>query len=54
MAAGMGGDGVRVHTRAELKAALDRAMATRGRFQLIDIPSRAACCRRRCSALWPG
>lgn len=37
MAAGMGGDGVRVHTRAELKAALDRAMATRGRFQLIDI-----------------
>jgi indolepyruvate decarboxylase len=37
MAAGMGGDGVRVNTRAELKAALDHAMATRGRFQLIDI-----------------
>ena len=37
MAAGMGGDGVRVNTRAELKAALDRAVATRGRFQLIDI-----------------
>lgn len=37
MAAGMGGDGVRVQTRAELKAALDHAMATRGRFQLIEI-----------------
>ncbi len=37
MAAGMGGDGVRVSTRAELKAALDRAFVTRGRFQLIDI-----------------
>lgn len=37
MAAGMGGDGVRVTTRAELKAALDRAVATRGRFQLIEI-----------------
>ncbi len=37
MAAGMGGDGVRVNTRAELKAALEKAMATRGRFQLIDI-----------------
>lgn len=37
MAAGMGGDGVRVNTRAELKAALDKAIATRGRFQLIDI-----------------
>ena len=37
MAAGMGGDGIRVSTRAELKAALDRAMTTRGRFQLIDI-----------------
>ena len=44
MAAGMGGDGVRVSTRAELKAALDHAMATRGRFQLIDIthPARRA------------
>ncbi|MDD5334001.1 MAG: indolepyruvate/phenylpyruvate decarboxylase [Rhodoferax sp.] len=37
MAAGLGGDGVRVNTRSELKAALDRAVATRGRFQLIDI-----------------
>ena len=37
MCAGMGGDGVQVNTRAELKAALDRAVATRGRFQLIDI-----------------
>lgn len=37
MAAGMGGDGVRVSTRAELKAALDKAVITRGRFQLIDI-----------------
>jgi indolepyruvate decarboxylase len=37
MASGLGGDGVRVNTRAELKLALDQAMATRGRFQLIDI-----------------
>ncbi|MFZ4623978.1 MAG: indolepyruvate/phenylpyruvate decarboxylase [Rhodoferax sp.] len=37
MAAGLGGDGVRVGSRAELKAALEQAMATRGRFQLIDI-----------------
>ncbi len=37
MAAGLGGDGVRVRTRAELKAALERAVATRGRFQLIEI-----------------
>jgi indolepyruvate decarboxylase len=37
MAAGMGGVGVRVRTRAELKSALVRAMANRGRFQLIDI-----------------
>ena len=37
MAAGMGGDGIRVNTRAELKAALEKAMSTRGRFQLIDI-----------------
>jgi indolepyruvate decarboxylase len=37
MAAGMGGDGVRAATRAELKAALDKALATRGRFQLIDV-----------------
>jgi len=37
MAAGLGGDGVRVNSRGELKAALDKAVATRGRFQLIDI-----------------
>ncbi len=37
MAAGLGGDGVRVHTRAQLKAALDAAFATRGRFQLIEV-----------------
>jgi len=37
MASGLGGDGVRVDTRAELKAALDNAMATRGKFQLIEI-----------------
>jgi len=37
MAAGMGGDGVRVGTRAELKRALDQAVKTRGRFQLIDV-----------------
>ncbi|MBT0962444.1 indolepyruvate/phenylpyruvate decarboxylase [Denitromonas iodatirespirans] len=37
MAAGLGGDGVRVDTRAELAAALEQAVATRGRFQLIDV-----------------
>ena len=37
MARGLGGDGVRVRTRAELKTALDKAMATRSRFQLIEI-----------------
>jgi len=37
MCAGMGGDGHRVGTRAELKAALERAWATRGRFQLLDV-----------------
>ncbi|MDH5540583.1 MAG: indolepyruvate/phenylpyruvate decarboxylase, partial [Rhizobacter sp.] len=37
MAAGMGGDGHLVQTRAELRAALHRAHATRGRFQLLDI-----------------
>ncbi|MBL8839507.1 MAG: indolepyruvate/phenylpyruvate decarboxylase [Alphaproteobacteria bacterium] len=33
----LGGDGTRVSTRAELAAALSRAAATRGRFQLIEI-----------------
>ncbi len=37
MAAGMGGDGHAVRTRAELQAALEKAHATRGRFQLLDI-----------------
>ncbi|WP_335342242.1 indolepyruvate/phenylpyruvate decarboxylase [Sedimenticola hydrogenitrophicus] len=33
----LGGDGVRVGSRAELQAALERAVAARGRFQLIEI-----------------
>ena len=37
MAAGMGGDGYTVQTRAELGAALRQALATRGCFQLIDV-----------------
>lgn len=37
MAAGLGGDGVRVRTRAELRRALTAAVSRRGRFQLIDI-----------------
>ena len=37
MAAGMGGDGHAVSTVAGLGAALARAHATRGRFQLLDI-----------------
>ncbi|HQU90002.1 MAG TPA: thiamine pyrophosphate-dependent enzyme, partial [Denitromonas sp.] len=37
MAKGLGGDGLRVETRAELAAALEHAVATRGRFQLIDV-----------------
>ena len=36
LARGLGGDGVRVTTRRELAAALERAIATRGRFQLIE------------------
>lgn len=32
----LGGDGIRVQTRAELAAALEHAVATRGRFQLIE------------------
>ncbi|MFO1325572.1 MAG: indolepyruvate/phenylpyruvate decarboxylase [Burkholderiales bacterium] len=36
LAAGLGGDGVRVRTRRELRDALRRAVAVRGRFQLID------------------
>ena len=37
LAGPLGGDGVRVRTRAELAAALERAHATRGRFQLIEV-----------------
>jgi indolepyruvate decarboxylase len=37
MAAGMGGDGHAVPTRARLRAALAQAYATRGRFQLLDV-----------------
>jgi indolepyruvate decarboxylase len=36
MAAGLGGEGVRVQTRRQLRDALHRAVATRGCFQLID------------------
>lgn len=36
MAQGMGGDGVRARSRAELADALEHAVATRGRFQLIE------------------
>jgi indolepyruvate decarboxylase len=36
MAGALGGDGTRVRTRRELVAALGRAAATRGRFQLIE------------------
>jgi indolepyruvate decarboxylase len=37
LATGLGGHGERVHTRRELQQALERAVATRGRFQLIEI-----------------
>lgn len=37
LADALGGEGVRVSTRAELKRALEHAHATRGRFQLIEI-----------------
>lgn len=33
----LGGDGYRIHTRAELGAALRKAKETRGRFQLLDV-----------------
>ncbi|MBT6031095.1 MAG: indolepyruvate/phenylpyruvate decarboxylase [Kordiimonadaceae bacterium] len=33
----LGGDGYRVQTRAELKDALDKAYATRGKFQLVEV-----------------
>ena len=37
LAGPLGGDGVRVNTRRELGAALERAIATRGRFQLVEV-----------------
>lgn len=37
MAAGLGGKGVRVHTRQELKTAIERAFTQRGQFQLVEI-----------------
>jgi indolepyruvate decarboxylase len=37
MAGSLGGDGVRVHTRKQLAEALEQAVNTRGRFQLIEI-----------------
>ena len=36
LACALGGEGERVRTRRELAAALSRAVATRGRFQLIE------------------
>jgi indolepyruvate decarboxylase len=36
LAAPLGGDGVRVGTRRELAAALERAAASRGRFQVVE------------------
>jgi indolepyruvate decarboxylase len=36
MASAMGGEGVRVATRRELRRALEKAHAQRGRFQLIE------------------
>lgn len=37
IAPSLGGAGQRVSTRAELKLALERAHAERGRFQLVEI-----------------
>ena len=37
MARPLGGEGVRVRTRRELAAALERAAASRGRFQIIEV-----------------
>jgi len=37
VAAGLGGEGVRVETRGALRAALERAVANRGRFQLVEM-----------------
>lgn len=40
----LGGDGYRVRTRAQLKAALDTAFTTGGRFQLIEVMLPAGDC----------
>ncbi len=37
LAPALGGEGVRVETRAELAQALERAFTTRGRFQLVEV-----------------
>jgi len=37
LAASLGGLGIRVRTRRELAAALERAATTRGRFVLVDV-----------------
>lgn len=37
LARGLGGEGMRVTTRRELRDALERAVRTRGRFQLVEI-----------------
>lgn len=37
LAEGLGGTGIRVHTRRQLAAALERAAATPGRFVLVDV-----------------
>jgi indolepyruvate decarboxylase len=43
MAGGLGGEGVRVHSRAELQAALRRAVHARGRFHLIEAMVERGC-----------
>jgi indolepyruvate decarboxylase len=37
LACALGGDGIRVERRSELATALRRALATRGRFQLVEV-----------------
>jgi indolepyruvate decarboxylase len=54
VATALGGDGVRVSTRAELVAALERAHATRGRFQLIDAVIPRGVLSRTLSRFVPG
>ena len=54
VAPALGGDGVRVSTRAELVGALERAHATRGRFQLIDAVIPRGVLSRTLSRFVPG